>query len=527
MYDYVLKNGWIVDGSRKEPYRADLCIRDGLIAEIAPNAGEGRETIDISGLIVSPGFIDIHAHSDASPLVGYPVESKLAQGVTTEICGNCGVSLLPSEPGCEAAVQEYFSSELEMPLNGKQITMPSMTAYVRAVRNSGTALNVGMLVGHGTLRLSVMGFVDRPPTTQELEQMKSLLDRELSAGAMGMSLGLIYPPSAYGTTDELVELAKVVKKHNAILAVHMRSESVHIFEAVDEMLSVAEKSGVHLEISHLKLIGKPQWGRGGELLQKIRDARTRGIHVTCDQYPYTASSTALTALMPNWSHAGGNEEMLRRLREREGTLCEEMAQEMENRGGPGAILITSTHGRHPDYEGKTIDELAKELSLTPLDAVIQILLECEVSVACVFFCISEEDMLAIMAEPFICVGSDGYSFSYDKQYTKTNPHPRSFATFPQFFQTVREKQLMSIQDAVYKATALPAQILGLYDRGQLKKGMVADITIFDRERIASRSTYLDSKVRPVGISYVFVGGKLAYCNDRTINFHSGKVLLHL
>lgn len=526
MYDYVLKNGCIVDGSRGEPYCADLCIRDGRIAEIAPNAGEGIRTIDVSGLVVTPGFIDIHAHSDASPLVGYLVESKLAQGVTTEICGNCGISLLPTEPGCEAAVQEYFSSELELPLNGKQITMPSMPEYVRTVRNSGTALNVGMLVGHGTLRLSVMGFVDRAPTAQELERMKALLDRELSAGAMGMSLGLIYPPSAYGTTDELTELAKVVKKHDAILAVHMRSESVRIFEAVDEMLTVAEKSGVHLEISHLKLIGKPQWGRGEELLRKIRDARSHGIHVTCDQYPYTASSTALTALMPNWSHAGGNEEMLRRLCEREGTLCEEMAQEMENRGGPDAILITSTHGSHPEYEGKTVRELAQEFDLSPLDTVVRILIACKVSVACVFFCINEEDMLAIMAEPFVCVGSDGYSFSYDAQYTKTVPHPRSFATFPQFFQIVREKQLMPLQDAVYKATALPAQILGLHDRGQLKKGMAADITVWDAKRIASRSTYLDSKLRPVGIPYVFVGGKLAYCEDRTVDFHSGTVLRH-
>ena len=527
MYDYVLKNGWIVDGGRGEPYRADLCIKDGRIAEITQAAPEGGETIDVSGLIVSPGFIDIHAHSDASPLVGYPVESKLAQGVTTEICGNCGISLLPTERGCEASVQEYFSSELEMPLNGKQIAMSSMGAYADAVQRSGTALNVGMLVGHGTLRLSVMGFVDRPPTAQEMEQMKALLDRELSAGAMGMSLGLIYPPSAYGTTEELIELAKVVKKHDAILAVHMRSESVHIFEAVDEMLAVAEKSGVHLEISHLKLIGKPQWGRAKELISKIRVAQTHGVRVTCDQYPYTASSTALTALMPNWSHAGGNEEMLRRLREREGTLCEEMEQEMENRGGPDAILITSTHGSHSEYEGKTISDLAKEFSITPLDTVIRILLECKVSVACVFFCISEEDMLDIMAEPFICVGSDGYSFSYDERYTKTNPHPRSFATFPQFFQTVREKQLMSIQDAVYKATALPAQILGLHDRGQLKKGMAADITVFDKDQIVSRSTYLDPKVRPVGIPYVFVGGKLAYCNDRTVDFRSGRVLLHL
>ena len=527
MYDYVLKNGSIVDGSRGKPYRADLCIKGGLIAKITQDAEEGREVIDASGLVVAPGFIDIHTHSDASPLVGYPVESKLAQGVTTEICGNCGISLLPTEPGCEAAVQEYFSSELEMPLNGRQITMPSMSAYAHAVQHSGTALNIGMLVGHGTLRLSAMGFVDRPPTVRELEQMKVLLDRELSAGAMGMSLGLIYPPSAYGTTEELIELAKVVKKHNTILAVHMRSESVHIFEAVDEMLAVAEKSGVHLEISHLKLIGKPQWGRAKELISKIRGAQARGVHVTCDQYPYTASSTALTALMPNWSHAGGNEEMLRRLREREGTLCEEMALEMENRGGPDAILITSTHGSYPEYEGKTVKELALEFGLSPLDTVIRILIACNVSIACVFFCISEDDVLAIMSEPFICVGSDGYSFSYDAQYTKTDPHPRSFATFPQFFQTVREKRLMSIQEAVYKATELPAQILGLHDRGQLKKGKAADITVFDENQIASRSTYLNSKVRPVGIPYVFVGGRLAYCNDRTVDFHSGRVLLHL
>ena len=526
MLDLVLSGGLVVDGTRRKPYRADIGIKGGKIVHISSGfSGEAAQKLDISGLAVAPGFIDIHSHSDASPLVGYPVESKIAQGVTTEIVGNCGISNLPALPGHEEEIQAYFSSELEMPLFGKQITYPGIGAYAQAVAKCGTALNCGVLIGHGTLRLSVMGFVNRAPTAEELEQLKAVLDRELSAGAFGMSLGLIYPPSAFSAREELAELAKVVKKHNAVLAVHIRNEGPRIFEAIDEMLSIAEETGVHLEISHLKLMGKAQWGKSDALLARIDESRKRGADITCDQYPFTASSTALTALMPHWSHEGGSAAMLRRLQNREGTLCEEMEAEMESRGGPETILVTSTRSQHPEYEGKYISELAREFGLSPVETVRRILIECQVSVACVYFCINEDDMLNIMSRMDICIGSDGYSLSYDPLYTKTNPHPRNFSTFPQFLQLVREKKLMPLEDAIYKITALPAGILHLADRGIIAEKLAADLTVFDPDHIKSCSTFMDSKVRPAGISLVIANGKIAYRNQHLIAPDAGTVLL--
>lgn len=525
MYDLVLRNGLVVDGSRTKPYVANVCIQDGKIAKITTETESGAETMDISGYAVAPGFIDIHSHSDASPLVDYPVESKIAQGVTTEIAGNCGISNLPATPEHYDEIQEYFTSQLELPTYGKKVAQMSLPDYAAAVKEHGASINYGMLIGHGTLRLAVMGFVNRAPSDEEMEQLKALLDRELSNGAFGMSLGLIYPPSAFSAKEELIELAKVIKKHDGILAVHMRSEGPKIFEAVEEMLEITEKSGVHLEISHLKLMGKPQWGRSGELLRKITDARAKGLNINCDQYPFTASSTSLTALMPHWSHAGGTNEMLRRLREREGTICEEIAQEMENRGGPHTIMVSSTHTHHPEYEGLYISDLAEQFGLDPVDTVIKILIECDTGVNCVYFCINEEDMLNIMSQMFISIGSDGYSLSYDPQYTKTNPHPRSFATFPQFLQTVRERNLMPLEDAIYKVTGLPASVLGIHDRGILREGLAADLTIFDPKNIASRSTYLDSKVRPEGIPHVIVNGQFAMRDGKLTEKREGTVLL--
>jgi len=525
VFDLVLSGGLVVDGARAKPYLADVYIQDGRIAKITAEPCGAKEVLDVSGQVIAPGFIDIHSHSDASPLVDYPVESKLVQGVTTEIVGNCGISILPSTPERLEELEQYFSSQLELPLYGKKVAQLSVTDYAKAVKDHGASIHYGALVGHGTLRLAVMGFVNRAPSGDEMEQLKALLDRELSRGAFGMSLGLIYPPSAFSAKEELIELAKVLKKHNALLAVHMRSEGPRLFEAVDEMLEITEKSGVHLEISHLKLMGKPQWGHSGELLAKIKDARARGLNINCDQYPFTASSTSLTALMPHWSHAGGRDAMLQRLKTREGTLCQEIAQEMENRGGPDTILVASTHRCHPEYEGKYISQLAEKFGLSPVDAVIKLLIECQTSVNCVYFCIDEADMLNIMSQMFISVGSDGYSMSYDPKYMQTNPHPRSFATFPQFFQCVHEHKLMSLEDAVYKASGLPASVLGLKDRGVIREGLAADLTVFDPQTIASRSTFMDSKVRPSGIPYVIVNGQFALRDGRLTEKREGTVLL--
>ena len=528
MYDLLLKNGCVVDGSRGKPYHANVCVQDGRIARITSvrEIPEAEEVLDVSGLVVAPGFIDIHSHSDACPLVDYEPESKLYQGVTTEIVGNCGTSILPNVPERLAASQEYFFSELELPVGDLRLNgLYHLEDYRMAVQDHSCASNYGMLVGHGTLRAAVMGFENRAPSCLELENMKALLAHELESGAFGMSLGLIYPPSAYGTEEELMELSKVLKEHKALLTVHMRNEGPYIFKAVDEMLRIALRSGVHLQISHLKLMGKPQWGRAAELLGKIDSVRQRGANVTCDQYPYTATSTSMSALLPHWAHAGGVREMLQRLRTPTQELREETQTEMENRGGPEAILVSSTHGHHPEWEGNTVAQLAQKLELTPVDAVLYILYQCDAGVACIYFCIDKNDMFCIMRDMHVAVGSDGYSFTYDRSITTTVPHPRSFGTFPRFLRLVREQRLMPLEDAVYKLTGLPAQILGLKDRGVLKEGAMADLTVFDPDSVADQSEYTDSVKQPLGIPYVLVGGTAAIWKGSATGSRTGGVLI--
>lgn len=529
MYDVVLTGGRIVDGTRTAPYAADVCIRDGKIAAITEHFdGESKEVVDVSGKIVSPGFIDIHSHSDACPLVDYDPESKLYQGVTTEIAGNCGQSILPSTPESCAMIQQYFFSQMELPVGGLTLDgMYGMKEYVQRVKDHGCATNYGMLVGHGTLRGAVMGFVDRDPTPDEMEQLKAMLERELEAGAFGMSLGLIYPPSAFCQSDELVELAKVLKKHDAILTVHMRNEGPRIFQAVDEMIDITRRSGVHLQISHLKLMGKPQWGRSQEILDKIEAARAEGMTITCDQYPYIATSTSMTALLPHWAHDGGMPALVARVKAPTEQLKAETAQEMENRGGPASVLVSSTHGHHPEWEGKTVAELAEQFAMAPADTVMEVLSQCEGAVACIYFSIDQDDMLRIMKDMRICIGSDGYAFSYDRSITKTDPHPRSFGTFPCFLRLNREHQLMPIEDAVYKITGLPADILGLKDRGTLKVGGVADVTVFDAETVRDTSEFMKSVRKPEGIVHVLVGGSFALRDGAATGAKNGMALQKL
>lgn len=527
MYDLVLTGGTIVDGTRSKSYVADVCIKDGKIAQIIETfSGEAKEMVDVSGKIVSPGFIDIHSHSDACPLVDFAPDGKMYQGVTTEIAGNCGTSILPNDPDNQAACQQYFVSETQMPIGTLSLNgIHGMKEYARRAEENGFPIHYGMLVGHGTLRGAVMGFVDRDPDEDEMEQLKAVLERELQNGAFGMSLGLIYPPSAFCQTEELVELAKVLKKYDALLTVHMRNEGPRIFQAVDEMIEITRRSGVHLQISHLKLMGKPQWGRAQELLDKIEAARQEGMTITCDQYPYTATSTSMTALMPNWAHDGGLPALLARVKEPTEELKAAAAQEMDNRGGPAAVLVASTHGYHPEWEGKTVAELSEIMGMAPVDVVMTVLAECKTAVACIYFSINEEDMMLIMKDMRICIGSDGYGFSYDRSITHTNPHPRSFGTFPGFLRIVRESGLMPLEDAVYKLTGLPASFLGIKDRGTLEVGKVADLTVFDSEHIRDTATFLDSVRKPEGVAHVIVAGQFALRDGEATGEKKGTVLL--
>lgn len=519
MFEYALINGLVVDGSGRKPYHANVYVADGKIAAITEAMLPAKETLDVSGLAITPGFIDTHSHADLAHFKDYPMLSKVAQGVTMELVGNCGTSVMPALGDRLDQINQHLKAK-----KGRDSFL-SVTDYAREGNEKGACMNYGTLIGHSNLRLAVMGFVNRDPSPKEMEEMTALLDREMQRGAFGMSLGLIYPPSAFCKTWELVELAKVIAKYDGILAVHMRNEGPKIFEAVQEMVDIAEQSGVHVQISHLKLAGKPQWGKHPQLLKMITDARARGLNITCDQYPFPASSTGLSALVPHWAHEGGSAQMVERLKAKEGDICEKIAEIIESRGGPQCVFVVTTHGSNPQCDGKFINQLMEELSMNAVEVVLKLLIDGNGAISCIYFTMSEQDMLAIMQQDYICVGSDGSSMSHDPEITRYSPHPRNFAAFTQYFQTVREHKLLPLEQAVYKVTGLPAVILGIRDRGLLQEGMAADIAVFDPEKIASRSTFAESRAWPVGVYHVLVNGQFSIRDGEPTGCNPGKVLL--
>lgn len=526
MYTYVLRQATIIDGTGGAPYCGDVCLSGDRIAEIIPHyEGPCEVSLDLTGKILCPGFIDIHTHSDTVPLmIKMNPESKLYQGVTLEITGNCGISHIPLSPEKQIELTQFYNSMLPLSLDYIQLHDESVSDYAKRVSLYPPATNYGALVGHGTLRGAVMGFDMIPATPQNQEDMEALLNQELERGAFGMSLGLIYPPSSFATIQELTGLARVLQKKNRILSVHMRSESDGIFQAMDEMLDIAKETGVHLQISHLKLIGKAQWGQSQRLLSRLEQARRDGCKVTCDQYPFHASSTGLSALLPGWAHSGGNTDMVKRVQTPGTELLDEISQEIERRGGAGSVVVVDTQGICPQVEGKTLEDIAALAGCTPAVQATELLSRCGGVVTCIYFAMDMEDVCTMMKDLTIAVASDGTNLSY-KESAGHNYHPRNFGTFPRFLEIVRQRDLMPLEKAIYKITGLPRTILNLKDRGIIATGAVADITIFDYEQVAYAGTFQKSAVRPTGIEYVFIAGEPALLKGEQTDARRGRVLL--
>ena len=477
-YDVVIKGGTVYDGLGGTPYVADIGIANGSIKTIGNIKSSAGLTIDAQGSIVSPGFIDIHTHCESGlqSEKGKNAKNYLMQGVTTVVTGNCG--------GGTYRVEELFSK----------------------LEAQGIGLNIIHLIGHGTVRGSVMGQEAREPTDKEISLMKERLAQGMTEGAAGFSTGLFYAPGSYAKTDEIVELAQVVKKYDGIYATHIRDESnynIGLKEAIKEAIVVGERADIPVEISHIKALGKPVWGLSEDVCKIIENARNRGVKVYADQYPYKASSTSLSAaVIPRWVQAGG--QMRDRLENPElmPKIKIEIADNIGRRGGPESLVIVS-YPKNRDFDGKNLLEISRMMETPVVETAIYLVLNGSPSI--ISFNMQESDLEYFMKKPYVMTGSDGNVQIPDKSF----PHPRSYGTFPRKIrQYVLEKKWITMEQAIRAATSLPAEVLGLIDRGILKEGFVADIVVFDPEAISDKATFDTPHRYSEGVQCLLIDGKL-------------------
>jgi N-acyl-D-amino-acid deacylase len=527
LFDLIVKNGIVVDGTGNPWFKAAVGIRDGRISDIGElSSSESDEVIDANGLVVAPGFIDMHAHSDFSLLINPLAESKVRQGVTTEVIGNCGFSAAPLNDFLKKQFRAILPVLEEARL---KLSWSSMDEYLKRLEKNGIALNAISLVGNGNIRALVMGYDSRRPSGSELEEMKKVLAETIEEGAVGLSSGLIYPPSCYADTRELIELCKVVAKYGGIYASHIRGEGETLIDSVREAIEIGEKSGVPVEISHHKASGKPNWGKVKQTLKMIDEARNMGVDVTCDVYPYLAGSTGLDALLPTHAWEGGVEKLIERLKNPRirKRLRQEMKEGQSNlltAGEWDSIMIAYCKG-HREYEGKTIAEIAEQKRIDPFDLVFDLLIEEKASVMIVIFTMCERDMCTVLKHPATMIGSDSDSTAPYGVLGKGKPHPRTYGTFPRVLREyARRKKLLTLENAIRKMTSFPAQKLRLNDRGLIRKGMWADITVFNPEKIVDKATYLNPHQYPSGIEYVIVNGKLVIADGKHTRELPGTVL---
>ncbi len=509
VYDLIVINGRVVDGSGAETKAADVAVVKDTIAFVGPieaaTRAQARRVIDARGMVVCPGFIDIHTHSDYSLLVDGTAQSKVRQGVTTEILGEAD-SAGPIT-GKAPRVAPY----------GLNVDWSTLGEYFSRLERQGVSVNVGSFVGATQVRRCVLGEESREPTREEMDEMKRLVTEAMQDGALGLSVALLVPPNTYHTTAQLIELASTVKPFGGIYLTHIRSEGEGIEAAIAEALEVARKAQVPVEILHLKIADRRLWGRMDEICGLIDKARSEGIRASADQYPYIAGQNNLVALVPPWAMEGGRERMLDRLknpsdrRRIERDLYSGLPgwynHYLAMSGWEGCLVASVKSQANRKYEGKSIAEIARLSGKKPADTVFDLLLDEKGSVPAVYFLMSEEDVRVAMRRPWVSVGSDGAAVRPDGPLGEGKPHPRWYGTFPRVLgKYVREEHVLTLPDAIRKMTSLNAEKLGIGDRGLLRAGAKADITVFDPDKVADKATFENPHQYPVGIEYVIVNG---------------------
>lgn len=532
MFDLVIGNGIVVDGTGGEPYPADVAVRNGRIEIISAGieAAPGVNFIDARGLAVSPGFIDMHSHSDFTLLANPRAESKIRQGITTEVVGNCGFTAAPVCARRFKELMQYLVNTVTIDEQAKRRwRWKTEHLFIEEIAGQGTAVNLIPLVGHGTIRIAVMGFEARVPTARELKRMSELLEEELRQGIWGLSTGLQYDPGTFASLEELVALAGIVAGRGGLYTTHLKSEGRYLLECIGEAVAIGEKSGVSVQISHLKAQNPANWGKVVDALELVDRARGKGTAVDFDVYPYTAFGSGLMDLVPPWLRERGAAvmvNMLRRVEYRNRALREMERPDpgwenpMEGMSWDKVRIATVKSEQNSIFEGKDLAQAARMMGCDPCSAVLRLLLEEEGAVKIVFFGMCEEDLLTLIKHPRAIFCTDGRAVAPYGELARGKIHPRYYGTYPRILGSyVRDKQVISLAEAVKKATLLPALKLNLGDRGLIKEGYHADITVFDPERIIDCATFDQPHRYPAGVEHVIVNGEPVIVNRE----HSGKL----
>jgi N-acyl-D-amino-acid deacylase len=519
--EFVVRGGKVVDGTGRPGFAADVVVEDGRLRVAPPESASHKWTVNVDGLVVSPGFVDTHSHADVEPFLDNERVhgARILQGITTEVVGNCGFSPFPVPPDRDEVVAPFLAAVF-----GPSATpFPDLDTYAQEIERRGLSSNVAPLVGHGTLRASALGYENRPATGAELAWMREALARAVDAGGFGLSTGLCYTPATYAPSSEVESLAAVVAEIGGIYSTHIRNETSLTAEALNEAVHVARATGVPLHISHLKVADPRHWHSSPSLLALLDDARSNGVDVTADLYPYTAASTSLHSLLPPWTAEEGIDRLASNLSDP--VWRERVARELEN-GVPGWQNLGTTAGwqnvtvasstRRPEWEGRSISDLAEPPDRHPVDTIARVLEINRGKVVVVIEAMDDSDVANFLSWPHTMVGSDGIPLP-------GKPHPRLTGTFPRVLGRYRER-LGSMEETVRRMTGASAGRFRIPDRGVLADGMVADLVVFDEDTIADRGTYTDPWMGPVGIHYVVVGGKAAVWDSEVVDGSTGVML---
>ena len=529
MLDTKIEGATVLDGTGATGFRADLGIVDETIAAVGDlSQKRAGTTLRASGLTLAPGFIDMHSHSDWRLWANPRAESKIRQGVTTEVVGNCGFSPAPVNPTFR---EELRGFALFLP-DGMDFSWGSVEEYLTRFDRGGSAVNVVQLVGHGTLRVAAMGFARRTPSAAELTHMQRLVAESLEGGAWGLSTGLIYAPGSYAQTDEIVALAEVAGRNRGFYASHVRGEGANLLKAVSEAIQIGREGALPVQVSHLKAAGRQHWGRVTDALALIHAARAEGLDVTADAYPYTASSTTLRTLLPGWALEGGIHAMLERLSDPKTRA--RISGEMEtgrageedfvaNAGWDG-IMVGYAPNR-PEVEGMRLGQIAAAWGRPPAVAAMDLIVAGDGRASMIVFQLDEADLRVALQSPHVMIGSDGSALSPVGELGRGKPHPRSYGTFPRVLGRYwRDQRVLSLEQAVHKMTGLPARKLGLKNRGVIRVGAKADLVVFNHKTVIDRATYEDPHQYAAGIEYVFVNGRLVIKGGEHTGSLPGRVL---